>query len=45
MILNSFQDFNEKNFGLVKLKIKYPNATEEQIYEKLFGKQNKQEKN
>lgn len=42
MILNSFQDYNEKNFGIIKLKIKYPSATEEEIYEKLYqGKERK----
>lgn len=37
MKFNSFLDFNEKNFGLEKLRAKYPNETDEQIYTRLLG--------
>ncbi|HII36563.1 MAG TPA: hypothetical protein HA319_06060 [Nitrosopumilaceae archaeon] len=35
---NPYLDYNEKNFGLVKLRAKYPNETEDQIYDRLFGR-------
>lgn len=38
VIFNQFLDFNEKNFGLVKLRAKYPDETDDQIYERLLGR-------
>ncbi len=35
---NRFQDFNEKNFGLAKLRLKYPNETDQQIYDRIKGR-------
>jgi len=35
---NRFQDYNEKNFGLVKLRLKYPNETDQQIFDRIQGK-------
>lgn len=36
MKLNPLQDYNVRNFGIVKLKIKFPDYTEDEIYKKLF---------
>lgn len=38
MKLNSYQDYNENNLGIVKMKIKYPDLSEEEIYTKVFGR-------
>lgn len=35
---NEFRDFNEKNFGLVKLRLKYPNETDQQIIDRIRGR-------
>ena len=35
---NPIRDFNEKNFGLVKLRLKYPNETDQQIFERIRGR-------
>ena len=33
-----YSDYNERNLGLVKLRAKYPDASEEEIYTMFFGR-------
>ena len=35
---NPYLDYNEKNFGLLKLRARYPKETEDQICDRLFGR-------
>ncbi len=38
MKFNQYLDYNEKNFGLEKLRAKYPELPEDKIYEKVLGR-------
>ena len=38
MKLNSFSDYNEKNWGLKKLRNKYPKETDDQIAVRVLGR-------
>ncbi len=37
MKFNIFQDYNEKNFGLEKLRAKYPKEEDKEIYTRILG--------
>jgi len=37
MKFNNFQDYNEKNFGLAKLRAKYPKEEDKEIYTRILG--------
>ena len=38
---NSYLDHNEKNFGLAKLRAKYPKEDDEKIYTRFLGHKQK----
>lgn len=37
MKFNIFQDYNEKNFSLAKLRAKYPKEDDKKIYTRILG--------
>lgn len=42
---NKFQDYNERNFGLAKLRARYPKLPESEIIVKLLGRKPRGKKN